>query len=420
MLHAFRTYVMGAFKKPRELTWVVGVLVLALVLTFGFTGYLLPWNQRSYWATVVGTEIAGAVPLLGDAVKTFLRGGDAVGVETLGRFYVLHVAVLPWLLVLGVAVHILLVRVHGLAPLTPVGQETLDERSGVRFFPHHVAKESVVFMAFLMALVAVVFLVPPEVGAKADPLRSPEGVKPEWYFLPMYQLLKFLPKLLGIFVSVVPFLLLLLWPFLERSRARHPRQRPWAVGLGVVALLLAVGFGVLGHLSERTVEFGGRRVRFDMHGVPTVIGQALAPERRPKVAITTATEEGQRMIVVTVTQGGQPVERVKVVVSAPDDAGGAPLGQDETLDDGTAAVPFPERLRGNEDGLLRVEARITAPEDLAGFSGEAELPGAVATPHTMWTRSCPEAAAVIGAILLVGLLTTLAFRRLAVELERAR
>jgi ubiquinol-cytochrome c reductase cytochrome b subunit len=419
VLHMFRTYVMGAFKKPRELTWVVGVLVFGVVLTFGFTGYLLPWNQRSYWATVVGTEIAGALPLLGDGLKTLLRGGDAVGDETLSRFYVLHVAVLPWLLVAGVAIHILLVRVHGLAPLTPVGQETLDERKGVRFFPRHVARESVVFMAFLTALVAVVFLVPPEVGAKADPLRSPEGVKPEWYFLPTYQLLKLFPKLLGIVVSFVPFLLLLLWPFLDRGPARHPRQRRWGVGLGVVALLLAVAFGVLGHVSERTFELAGRRVRFDMNGVPEVVGEVLPAEDRPTITVAATTEEGQRMVLVTVTRRGQRLERVKVAVSVEGQEGPAPIGMDETLDDGTAALPFPTKTRGDADGRLRLVATVQSPDSLAGSSGEALLPGGVPTPHDMWTRSCPEAAAIVGAVLVVGLLTTLAFRLLATRLDGA-
>src|SRR5579859_3637565 len=97
--HMFRTFVMGTYKKPRELTWVVGVFIFGTVLIFGFTGYLLPWNQVSYWATVVGTEIAGVIPVVGDWMRTLLRGGDAVGSETLGRFYVVHVAVLPWILV---------------------------------------------------------------------------------------------------------------------------------------------------------------------------------------------------------------------------------------------------------------------------------------------------------------------------------
>ncbi len=269
LVHMMRTFFMGAYKKPRELTWVIGVIIFGCTVTFGFTGYLLPWNQLSYWATTVGTEITGAIPLVGEYMRTLLRGGEGVTGETLARFYVLHVVVLPWVLTMLIATHLFLMRVQGLATMERVGEEKpLEPGKAIPFFPHHVLKEGVVFCLLVGALVTLVVLWPVELGEKADPFVTPEGIKPEWYFLPTYQLLKYFPKLLGIFVSLIPPLVLLLWPFLDRSPERHPRKRPVAVTIGFLALVLAIVFGVLGHFSETTVTWRGQKYHIDIYGVP--------------------------------------------------------------------------------------------------------------------------------------------------------
>ena len=269
VLHMLRVFIMGAFKKPRELTWVGGVLLFFLALCFGFTGYLLPWDQRAYWATTVGTEVAASIPLIGESLATLLRGGAAVGGETLSRFYVAHVVVLPWVLVFLVVLHIVLIRMQGLAPLDPVGQgEHPDEHTGVPFAPHHLSREFVVFPLFFAALILTVILLPPEVGDKADPLTTPEGIKPEWYFLPTYQFLKYFPKLLGLALSTVPPLLLMVWPFLDRGPARRPSQRKLSVAIGLLALFLSLVFGVLGFVSESEMVLFGQRVHFDIYGLP--------------------------------------------------------------------------------------------------------------------------------------------------------
>jgi len=279
VLHMFRTFAMGSFKKPRELTWVVGCVIFFVTLTFGFTGYLLPWNQLSYWATTVGTEVAGAVPYLGEFVRYLLRGGTAVGEETLSRFYVVHVVVLPWVLVGLVGLHIVLMRVQGLSPLTPVGQEPkLKKGEGTPFFPDHTVKEMVVFPMFLLAMIAIVVFIPVELGEKADPFVTPEGIKPEWYFLPMYQMLKYFPKLLGIVASSMPMIILILWPFLDRSRPRRPGQRPISMTIGVLALLAAIFFGVLGHYSETNVTVSGTEYHIDLYGVPHKVEDMEAHE----------------------------------------------------------------------------------------------------------------------------------------------
>jgi len=282
ILHMTRTYFMGSFKRPRELTWVLGVLLFMLTMLFGFTGYLLPWNQLSYWATTVGTEVVGAVPFVGQELKRVLIGGPTVGQETLSRFFVVHVALLPWVLVLLIVLHLVLMRLHNLATLEDVGRERpFPPESGVPFWPVHMAKEACVAMLCFGTLFTLSVLWPWEIGEPADPLQTPPGIKPEWYFLPTYQLLKYFTgtygKPLGILVSGVPFLLLLLWPFLERGPARHPRRRRWAVRVGYLAILLALAFGLLGYLSERTLQVAGFTIEIDMYGVPRLTDpQALA------------------------------------------------------------------------------------------------------------------------------------------------
>lgn len=365
-VHMLRTYLTGSYKKPRELTWLTGVALLGVILAFGFTGYLLPWNQVSYWATTVGTEIAGTIPLIGDALRTLLRGGEAVGGETLARYYVVHVAVLPWVLVALATVHVVLVRVHGIAPLAPVGDESWREGPRIiRFFPDHVAKDSLVVAVFVGLLVGAIFAFPPELGEKADPLRSPEGIKPEWYFLPTYQLLKYFPKVLGLFVSVLPVLLLIVWPFLDRTSQRHPRKRPWSVSLACVATALALVLGIQGYLSERTINLLGNRVHFDMRGLPHhEAGPAAnggAPLEGLDVALDARVEDGKKMLVASVAHQGRPVEGAKVEFFVEVESQDRSLGQDTTIDDGTAAVAFPEGVPGGTKGelRLRVEARET-------------------------------------------------------------
>jgi quinol-cytochrome oxidoreductase complex cytochrome b subunit len=272
VLHMLRVFVMGAFKKPRELTWVSGVLLFFLALGFGFTGYLLPWNQLSYWATTVGTEVTASVPGVGAALGTLLRGGEAVGQETLSRFYVLHVVALPWVLVALIVVHIVLIRMQGLAPLAPVGEkEVPTPEEGIRFAPEHLSRELVVFPLFFGLLILLVILFPPEVGEKANPTVTPEGIKPEWYFLPMYQFLKYLPKYVGLALAALPPLVLTLWPFLDRSRWRRPSRRKVSVSLGLAALVLTILLGLVGWISERRMHLFGRDVQFDMYGRPHVV-----------------------------------------------------------------------------------------------------------------------------------------------------
>ena len=254
VLHLLRVFVQGAYKYPRELTWVIGVLLLAVTIGFGFTGYLLPWDQRAFWATTVGTEIAGSVPFMGEALLNLLRGGADVTGSTLGRFFGMHILVLPLILGLLVVVHLTIVHQLGLAsprhpeprpsrrgePATPV-QEPLKP-----FFPHYVLDEVIAWAAVLAVLVVLASVFPAGLEDKADPLVTPAHIKPEWYFLAVYQLLKVvsplsafgpeMPRLVGVLIPIVALVVLLFLPFLDRNPAVAKRKRPIALGLAVLTL----------------------------------------------------------------------------------------------------------------------------------------------------------------------------------------
>ncbi|HEX5591101.1 MAG TPA: cytochrome bc complex cytochrome b subunit [Candidatus Limnocylindrales bacterium] len=255
ILHVIRIFVQGAYKYPREATWLVGGGLLMLTIGFGFTGYLLPWDQRAYWATVVGTEIAGAVPLIGPPLLLLLRGGPDVTDATLARFFGIHVLVLPLLIGALIAIHLLFVHQQGLAnPKRPdprpgrPGPDLSAEKTKP-FFPDYILDELIAWYAVLTALVVLATIFPAGLEAKADPLITPEHIKPEWYFLGVYELLKLVPETVGVVAPIALVLVIVILPLLDRNHEVRPRRRPIAIGL---ATLLLVGLGVLTVLGGRS------------------------------------------------------------------------------------------------------------------------------------------------------------------------
>ncbi len=229
--HFFSVFFLKSYRKPRELTWLSGILLLFLMLGFGFSGYLLPWNELSFFATKVGTGIAGAVPLVGHFTLRLLRGGDDVTGATLSRFYGLHVAVLPALTTLLVAVHLLFVQRQGMSVPLSVERKL---RPGQRlpqmpFFPNYVLRDVLAWYVVIAVLAALAAFYPWELGNKADPFAVvPPGIRPEWYFLAMFHTLKLLPshilgfegEQLGVVGFGIAALFLVLVPFLDRRASR--------------------------------------------------------------------------------------------------------------------------------------------------------------------------------------------------------
>ncbi|MBI4877117.1 MAG: cytochrome b N-terminal domain-containing protein [Acidobacteria bacterium] len=234
-LHMAQVFLWGAYKKPREATWIAGVVLLLITLGYGLTGYLLPWDNRAYWGTVVATQIAAKSPGIGAYLSRLLGGEGAIGVVTFARFFALHVLILPPLTALLIGIHVCLVRKHG---VTPAAGDTAPKK---KFYPEQVFRDTVaIFVSFaLLFLMAALVQVP--LDRLADPTDTSYIPRPDWYFLWLFQLLKvFEGPLEVVGTHVLPglaVLALVLAPFLDRGALRRVRERTLAGGLLVLAVL---------------------------------------------------------------------------------------------------------------------------------------------------------------------------------------
>lgn len=250
-LHLFSVLLLRAYRPPRELTWVSGFALLGLALTFGFTGYLLPWNELSYFATRVGTQIIAVVPVVGEFALRVLRGGEDVTGATLTRFYAIHVAILPATAVAMLGVHLYLVQRHGMSvPQSVEGAGGAKRR--MPFFPNFFMRDLVGWLTALAVLAALAAYFPAELGVKADPFApAPAGIRPEWYFMFMFQTLKFLPphivgmegEAVGIFGFGIGGLILLVFPFLDRGadRGKSGRVFTW-IGAAIIVYMIVLTY----------------------------------------------------------------------------------------------------------------------------------------------------------------------------------
>lgn len=225
-IHMASTFFLKAYRKPRELMWITGVILLFIVLGFAFTGYLLPWDTTAYYATQIGTEIPRSIPVIGPSLVSVLRGGEFVAAESLKRLFALHVAVLPLAATLLILLHLILNQIHGSS--SPI--RALARDSGIPFYPNYVYRDLIVWTLGLLAVFWLALLLPVHLGPKADPLASaPPGIRPEWYFLTLYETLRLLPPaVFGIDSEVLANLgvmlftiVLFLVPFLDRRAARE-------------------------------------------------------------------------------------------------------------------------------------------------------------------------------------------------------
>jgi len=254
-LHLARVFFTGAYKRPRALLWVVGVALFGVLLGFGFTGYLLPWDMKAFWATEVGLHIVESVPRIGPALADLLRGGPELGAPTLTRMFALHVLFLPALLIPLAGLHLLLVHQLGITP--PGARVDEPEVKSRPFFPDHVVRELCVALLAMAVIVALAWKLGPPLEAAADRDAGGYDPRPEWYFLGLFQLLKLKlfegPRMFWA-TAVLPgaaTLLLVLLPWLDRGKERAPSKRPIATTLGLVALAAIVGMTTWGWVKGR-------------------------------------------------------------------------------------------------------------------------------------------------------------------------
>lgn len=256
--HIAQTFFTGAYKQKRELVWVVGGLLLLLILAFAFTGYLLPWDQEAYFATKVGVSIAGEVPVVGPTQRRIMLGGNDLTSLTLSRFFTLHVLLLPLLLGLLIVVHVYLFRRAGAAGPT----HNRNDRRVDRFFPKQLLKDSIAALFIFGVLLALAKFLPARFGPEADP-TSNFLARPPWYFLPLFELLKFFPGKLSLIPTVLLpsalFALIFLLPFFDRKAERNPLRRPIATAVFVFILVGTVSLGALAKYQDRrNPEFNGK------------------------------------------------------------------------------------------------------------------------------------------------------------------
>ena len=290
-IHLATIFFVKGYRPPRELTWVTGCILLFLTMGFGFSGYLLPWNQLAFFATKVGTDVAGSLPVVGEWTLRFLRGGDRVTGATLSRFYGWHVAILPAITTLLLGMHLLLVQLKGMS--VPPSVEREPNRREIKFLPHFALRDLFGWAVALGVLAALAALFPWELGEKADPFAPAyEDIRPEWYFMFMFQSLKLVPggEIAGIeyeAFAIILFslggLVLLLVPFLDRNVMTKGKS-PMFTLAGALAIAGMVGLTCWGYRSAVPL--------FIMLGTAVLLGLiqiVTGPRSRTRPALTAVT-----------------------------------------------------------------------------------------------------------------------------------
>ncbi len=251
-LHMFSVFLLKGYRKPRELTWISGVLLLFIAMGFGFSGYLLPWNQLAYLATNVGTNFAIMTPFIGQWLLEFLRGGPEVTGATLTRFFGFHVAVLPGICTALLGAHLLFVQRLGMSTPISIEKEIAAgkaKRREMPFFPNFLYRDILGWTLALGLIVLLSSLFPWELGEKADILTpAPPHVKPEWFFVFMYHTLKFVPKTLGVFGFAIAGFVWVLLPFFDNKSNRGEFNKLYTV-IGVAVAAYMVIFTILGYVA---------------------------------------------------------------------------------------------------------------------------------------------------------------------------
>jgi quinol-cytochrome oxidoreductase complex cytochrome b subunit/cytochrome c553 len=254
LLHLTQTFLYGAYKGRRELLWLSGCVLFLLVLGMAFTGYLLPWDQKAYFATAVGTNSASEIPWVGEWIKRVMRGGTDMGTLTLSRFFVAHVFLIPAAMFTFITLHVYLFRRAGAAG-PPREDPVAPKLKTGSFYPGQMLRDVGFAMVLIVALGTLAHLLPVEIGPEANPSDTRYVPRPEWYYLPIFQWMKYWSGPIAVVgIIVIPSVIAVLFaglPFIDRRRERRPWRRPIAVGGFAIVSLSLIGLGVASHYSDR-------------------------------------------------------------------------------------------------------------------------------------------------------------------------
>ena len=249
VLHQMRVFFTGAYRKPREVNWIVGMFMLLCTLLLGFTGYSLVFEQLSYWGATVGANITDTVPVVGGLLKNLLLAGETYNDRTLARFFILHAAVLPVALIALIAAHIVIVRLQGVTELR-FERERAGAPATFRFFPDHLYTELIIGLVLMILLSTLATILPATLGPPADPLSTPEVIKPEWFFYVAFRWLKLFAGTTAVLSLGFIVFLMFAWPFVDAWLRRRTPAAEASVWIGIAAVVVLVGLTVWEALAE--------------------------------------------------------------------------------------------------------------------------------------------------------------------------
>jgi quinol-cytochrome oxidoreductase complex cytochrome b subunit len=243
VLHQMRVYFTGAYRKPRELNWMIGMCLLLCTLVIGFTGYSLVFEQLSYWGATVAANICDTVPIVGGLAKRMLLAGEAYNAETVSRFFILHAAVLPSLMIFLLAIHIGLIRMQGVTEFHFEDEPSTGKQT-FPFFPDHFYTELIMGLILMILLSVLATVLPVSMGPRADPLITPDVIKPEWFFYATFRWLKLFSGTFAVLSMGFIVFIMFIWPFIDAWFRRFSRFAEASVWIGILGALSIIGLTV--------------------------------------------------------------------------------------------------------------------------------------------------------------------------------
>ena len=286
VLHIGQTIFYGSYKGRRELLWLSGCILLALMLGMAFTGYLLPWDEKAYFASAVGTNLIAEIPIIGPPLQRLVRGGSQMGTLTVSRFYVLHVFMLPAMLIGFIAAHVFFFRKAGAAG--PIKENPIAPKlPAVPFYPRQVFMDAVFSISIIIILAAIATFIPMDLGPAANPADTHFLPRPEWYYRPAFQALKYLSgraSILGILLPAILAVIFAALPFFDRSLERRPWRRPIVVGSFLLFLIGYVSLGVASYRDDYSDPGMAAQMRKQDEDAANFMKQPFVPESAANTA----------------------------------------------------------------------------------------------------------------------------------------